>query len=308
MTSIHTRTYQGIVDLPAMIALANAYPQHNLHTVDLPYRFSSWALDRLENVCLWEDESGCLLAWASLQPPFWAIDFAIHPDYNRVLLEQILVWADEQAQSLVNTPYGRPAWFIAVFADAFERIQAVEAAGFTSQANVGEDSWTKVLLSRPAGLAISHPPFPEGFTLRLLQGRNEVKLYAYLHRAVFGSTNMTSDWRLRTLLQPAYRADLDLVVAAPDGRLAAFCIGWLDQESAAGITGQIEPLGVAEEYRELGLGKALLAECVSRLEQLGAQRILVETDNYRGAALGLYESTGFTVTRDVLVFRKNYSD
>jgi hypothetical protein len=38
----------------------------------------------------------------------------------------------------------------------------------------------------------------------------------------------------------------------------------------------------------------------------GAQEILVETDNFRNAAFALYESVGFRILYDVLVFRKDY--
>jgi hypothetical protein len=37
-----------------------------------------------------------------------------------------------------------------------------------------------------------------------------------------------------------YRHDLDQVVEAPDGRLAAFALGWLD---AANRVGELEPVG-----------------------------------------------------------------
>ncbi|MBE0696721.1 MAG: GNAT family N-acetyltransferase [Anaerolineaceae bacterium] len=306
MSMIHERMYQGSADLGAMSDLANAFPANNLHTADLPYRFSSWTLDRPDNARLWEDESGRLLAWAVLQTPFWTIDYVIHPDADSSLQKTLLGWVDAQAQAVVGTPYGRPAWFIPVFSDYLERIHAVESAGFVSQANVGENSWTKVLLARPSRLKIENWGIPEGFIIRSLQGRDEAVLYAFLHRAVFESTNMTIDWRLRTLLQPSYHPDLDLVAVAPDGRLAAFCICWLNKISSGEVTGQIEPLGVGEPFRELGLGKAILAEGLRRLEQLGAERILVETDNYRGPALSLYEAAGFHVERQVLVFRKDY--
>jgi ribosomal protein S18 acetylase RimI-like enzyme len=41
------------------------------------------------------------------------------------------------------------------------------------------------------------------------------------------------------------------------------------------------------------------------LYQAGAGTVWVETDNYRGAALELYESVGFRAAREVLVYRKD---
>ena len=66
-------------------------------------------------------------------------------------------------------------------------------------------------------------------------------------------------------------------------QLAAFCVCWFD-----GKDGQIEPLGVGEAYRGLGLGKALLTEGFRRLRALGAEKIHVETDDYRDAAFSFY--------------------
>jgi hypothetical protein len=66
-----------------------------------------------------------------------------------------------------------------------------------------------------------------------------------LHQAVFESKNMTLPWRLRTLSCPEHRPELDLVVTAPDGRLAAFCVGWFANVGAEQRPwGQIEPLWV----------------------------------------------------------------
>jgi mycothiol synthase len=138
-----------------------------------------------------------------------------------------------------------------------------------------------------------------------LAGENEVEAYVQLHRAVFESKNMTAEWRTRTLRRPEYLPDLDLVAVAPDGRLAALCVCWLDKESEK-PSGQIEPLGVHQDFRKSGLGRAILSEGLRRLYLCGADRVYVETDKYRNAALGLYEAVGFRVIRDVLVYRKDY--
>lgn len=58
--------------------------------------------------------------------------------------------------------------------------------------------------------------------------------------------------------------------------------------------------------RELGLGKAVLSTGLQRLYAHGARKVFVETDNYRNAALALYESVGFHVARQALVYRKDY--
>jgi ribosomal protein S18 acetylase RimI-like enzyme len=299
------RSYAGIADQALMRVLVEAAPHKHLHVIDVPYRFSSWALDEPEQASLWFALSGELHAWACLQTPFWALDYALHPDAPPSLLAEVLQWADGRMQATHGTTYGRPIWFANVFAEQMEEIAALEVAGFVCQADVGEDSWSKVLMLHDRSGATSAVT-PPGFTLRPLAGEAEVPAYVRLHRAVFESESMTATWRAATLRQPAYREELDLVVEAPDGQLAAFCVGWLAQHGPRGrASGQIEPLGVAAAYRQLGLGRAIASACVQRLYEMGAEEVYVETDAFRNAALALYEAVGFRVQRDVLVYRKD---
>jgi len=51
-----------------------------------------------------------------------------------------------------------------------------------------------------------------------------------------------------------------------------------------------------------------LCETLRHLLNQGAESIFVETDSYRNTAFRLYESVGFGVVRDVLVYRKDYND
>ncbi len=301
-------TYQGIRDQQRMMALVGAHPQDNFHIIDLPYRFSSWAFDNQANIGLWEDEQGELRAWAVLQTPFWAIDYAFHPDAPAAIHPQILAWADAQAQAQLASAYGRPLWFVNVFDRQAERQRDLEAHGFVSVANWGQDSWTKVLLHHERTHALSVHALPAGYSLRPLYGAQEVAAYVALHRAVFESESMTVAWRQRTLQHADYQPELDLVIEDPAGQLAAFCIGWFAPSGIEGRpSGQIEPMGVRADLRAQGLGRAILSEAVRRLYQRGAEHVVVETDNYRDAAFSLYESVGFRVMDNVLVFRKDYT-
>ena len=305
---IGQREFSGETDKRAMIRLAQSFPNESVHVVDLPYRLSSWALDDPTNIGLWVDAEGQLQAWAVMQTPFWTIDYAYHPDADVSLHRQVLAWADHRARQALDTSSGRPCWFAMVFANQANRIRELEEAGFACQADVGPDSWSKVLMQRSAHLVVPENALPAGFTIRHLRGEGEIEDYVELHRAVFGSNNMTVEWRTRTLSCPEYRSDLDLVAVAPDGRLAAFCVCWLGEDSEGRLWGQVEPMGVHEDYRKLGLGLAILSEGLQRLHQCGAESVYVETDKHRNAALGLYGVVGFRVIRDILVYRKDYGD
>lgn len=288
-----------------MADLVRQFPDENIHVVDLPYRLCSWSFDYPENIRLWTREDGQLLAWAVLQVPFWKIDYAYNPEFQNTLHPQILKWADEQAGKIVGTPSGHPAWFVAVLPSQTDRKCDLEEAGFTSQENVGENSWAQILMKHSMQ-SPNEAKLADGFHIRPLHGASEVNAYVELHRSVFESKNMTVEWRKRTLQRAEYIPDLDLVAVAPNGQLAAFCICWLAKSPNGEFSGQIEPLGVHAAYRRLGLGQAILSEGLRRLQSKGAGQIYVQTDHYRNAAFKLYESSGFHVIQDILMYRKDY--
>jgi ribosomal protein S18 acetylase RimI-like enzyme len=299
------KPYGGAVDNARMLALARQYPEGNVHTVDLPYRLCSWALDNPDNAALWEDENGRLLAWAVLQTPFWKLDCALHPDAPAGAHRAILEWADRQAPRLLNTAYGRPAWFTPVRDQWTARRRELEAAGWQSQES-GEGAWSQVIFRLDADTAVPPCAPRPGFTVRPLRGAAEVPAYVALHRAVFQSANMTEPWRAATLRQPGYRPELDLVVEGPDGALVAFCILWHTATGGAAI-GQIEPLGVSPDARRYGVAWAIISEGIGRLRALGVDTIEVQTDDYRDNAYAFYQAVGFRVAERLPIYRKDYA-
>ena len=88
---MNARPYHNPEDRERMLALARLCPAENVHVVDLPYRLSSWAFDSADNVSLWE-EGDTLLGWGVVQSPFWALDYALHPDAPPGLHEAVLDW------------------------------------------------------------------------------------------------------------------------------------------------------------------------------------------------------------------------
>jgi ABC-type cobalt transport system substrate-binding protein len=301
--TIAQRPFLDEQDKYLMSALARQFPADNLHVTDLPYRFSSWALEDPDNVRLWSDKDQQLVAWAVLQTPFWKIDYVCHPDDELNLHQEILAWADQRAHKMINTAYGHPAWYVDVFSGQSDRIHDLESLGFKCQADLGADSWSKVLMKRSVKTPVKVYSPPSGFIVRSLAGDGEVKDYVELHQSVFESKNMTVDWRMRTLQHPNYKPELDIVVESPDGHLGAFCICWFDEHS---LDGRVEPLGCHKDFRRYALGRVALSQGLHRLQSLGAQNIFVETYSYRNTAFRLYESFDFQVIQDVLVYRKDY--
>jgi ribosomal protein S18 acetylase RimI-like enzyme len=301
--AVFQRSFLSDSDKYQMSALARQFSGDTFHVIDLPYRFSSWAFDDPDNVRLWFNDKQELVAWAILQTPWWTFDYVYDPALDLNLHQEILAWADRRAMTVINTAYGHPAWFVMVFPEQIDRILDLEKAGFQCQSDVGDNSWSKVLLRRSIEIPIKIYGPPAGFTVRSLAGENEVKDYVELHQSVFESRNMTVDWRQRTLKHPSYKPELDVVVESPDGRLVAFCVCWFDEKS---LEGQVEPLGCHKDFRKYALGRVALSEGLHRLQALGAGHIFVETDNYRDTAFRLYESFDFEVIKNVHVYRKDY--
>ena len=301
------RPYRGDADKILMLETAHHAGPTATHVVDLPYRLSSWSLDDPENVGLWEDETGKLAAWATFQFPMWFVDVAFDVRYDSPELQsQVLAWVDEKAAGWAVTSKARPCWFINVYSSQSGFIARLEQAGFRSQENVPGNPWSKVALELARPL-LDPGPLPEGFSIRPLKGQAELEAAVALHRACFDSGNMTLAWRERLIQAPHYRPDLDLVVEALDGRLAGFWLGWFDQAGPGGQpTGQVEPMGVHPDFRQLGLGRKVLIAGLHNLKAAGAASIIVETDDYRNAAHSLYLSAGFELVQKVLIYRKNF--
>jgi ribosomal protein S18 acetylase RimI-like enzyme len=101
---------------------------------------------------------------------------------------------------------------------------------------------------------------------------------------------MRQNWRSQILAMPLYRPDLDMVIMAPDGRIAAFCIGWLHPD---GQQGSIEPLGVHPDFQGMGLGTAVLRTGLHCLQALDINSVSLFTGMSNETAISLYKNEGF---------------
>jgi predicted N-acetyltransferase YhbS len=90
-----------------------------------------------------------------------------------------------------------------------------------------------------------------------------------------------------TLLRqaPDYNKDLDLAVLDEKGFIASFACLWFDEKNKIGI---LEPVGTIPEYRRTGLGKAVIYEGIRRIQQYGARKLYVGSDQV------FYKAIGFT--------------
>lgn len=298
------RPLAGPRDVQRVYELAQACRAEAFHVVDLPYRLCTPSAQVPDNVRLWEDAQGALRGFAFVQPSWLMVDYVVHPDARAAGLEEaILAWAFERWPQAMAELGLRYSLFLEVRENQAARLALLERLGFL------RDDWHTLRMSQPLNGAVPVVQPPEGFTIRPLAGEAEVADYVALHRAAFGSTSMTVEWRLRTLEAPQYIPALDLVAVAPDGSLAAFCIGWLSQrghDENGSNTGQIEPMGVRPDLQQRGLGRAILLEGLGRLQAHGATTALIDSDGENDPSRGLYTSVGFRVANTVRKYRKDF--
>lgn len=272
-----------------IVDLVRAMPLSCPHVVDLPWRLSSPAINDGRDAAYWENADGRVVGFAAWQQYWAALDFFILPGLSDVARQAVegdlFAWADGRFRER-DEERGRPLPYGVEFRDDdHERRRLVEAHGFL----LGEED-SYVLLHHPLVALASVPALPDGFTLRPLMGEQEAAAYAELHRAAFESTSMTPEWRARTLRMPQYRPELDLVVRAPDGALAGFCVGWYEPSRHVA---QVEPIGVHPRFQQLGLGRVLLLEMLHRFKAHGASSAIIQTNLDRTPARRAYESAGF---------------
>jgi ribosomal-protein-alanine N-acetyltransferase len=82
---------------------------------------------------------------------------------------------------------------------------------------------------------------------------------------------------------------LEGVVAEARSELIGFAIGYLRRPALGGVL----TLDVDVDWRRGGVGRALFAELLSRLEAAGAETVRLEVDVRNGGAIAFYRSFGF---------------
>ncbi|RIK33128.1 MAG: hypothetical protein DCC55_35540 [Chloroflexi bacterium] len=293
---MHQRAFRGSSDFAAIMELATQAPVEQFSATALPYQLSSWALDDADNVGLWEDGAGRLVAFALMQRPFASLYYTIHPAADTVVLTAtILQWGIQRGPALAQTQQA-PFTFLVFVAESQPEIAALaETHGFR------REEPARVLLIREQPEPPSAPPLADGFTVRHLRGPDEAAAATALLAAAFDLTVVTERWRRRILEQAAYRPELDVVVEAPTGALAAFCLCWRNPD---GRTGQIEPMGTHPAYQRLGLGRAALVEGLHRLHEQGVRTVYVGTSMANQRSLPLYQSVGFRLHHRKLCYRQ----
>ena len=222
---------------------------------------------------IWKDGDRTV-AWSWLKGDRALLDFDVRRD-RLDLLDEIL--ADPDARSSV------------AYEDDDEVRAALERHGFTT---AGETDVTRQeplmhFLARDLAQPPVQSPLPDGFRCRTVEADDLAERVA-IHRDVWAPSRVTESSFANVQDSWPYRASLDCVVEAPDGRFAAYCLIWPDDENRVG---ELEPVGVRDDFRRRGLGAAVCTFALRRLHEEGGRQAIVYC--VRDAACALYESIGF---------------
>ncbi|MCE7983475.1 MAG: N-acetyltransferase [Caldilinea sp. CFX5] len=98
---------------------------------------------------------------------------------------------------------------------------------------------------------------------------------------------------------PIYHAPTDLCVVAPDGRFVAGCEALIDARNAEA---DIERVCTHSDYRRRGLARAVIQECLYRLQQMGMRRAYIT--GYSPEAVALYGSLGAVDETKAFIYKR----
>ncbi len=306
MLTLTMRPYQGEADLQPIADLMNiCYTADKLDDVtsitELQNDFDTPSVDKSRDLRLWEDADGKLIAFGFLwiTEPSEAIDgwlgLNVHPNKRDGNLEtQIIRWGEERMREVEQEKGFSTKLRIRSVDSDTQRIAISEKEGFKCDRYFFR-------MERNLAEPIPEPVFPDGFTVRQMQGEQDAEAWVDLYNNSFidhwNHHDETVENLKHWLGRADYRADLDLVAIANDGTFAAFCYSEIHSEYSARMgtnLSYVDILGTRRGFRKMGLGRAMLLSALHKLKNAGMDiaRLGVDANNPNGA-LRLYESVGF---------------
>ncbi|MBI4739919.1 GNAT family N-acetyltransferase [Candidatus Woesearchaeota archaeon] len=305
--SFTSRFYETEHDLQQMQGLlmearSRTDDWHYAHVGELLFGFFmvTCHLNPKEYIRLWHDDNK-LVGYAILgeDPSF---DFQVLPEYEWCGIEtEAMLWAETRIAELRkhNAKQWSGNFMSGARQDNAKRIAFLEKHGF----RLGGE-FSEVNMLRSLDEPISEVVIPAGCQVRSIVGASEISNRAEAYREVWHSWtvgNVSDDDYAYFMRLPGYHRNLDVVAVAPDGVIAAYVNGWIDTLNQIGDFG---PVGARLAYRRQGLTRAVLLECLRRMQARGMNRVCVSTGVSNTPAMRLYESVGFKIVNKYLEYVK----
>ncbi|MGQ0601032.1 MAG: GNAT family N-acetyltransferase [Anaerolineales bacterium] len=256
-----------------------------------------------EEIALWESD-GRTLGWVVFTSEERYFDLFVHPTLRGTTEAAAMHdWSEACITEMVRARQEKDIRTMWIAETDTVRREYLEARGFTLVGD-SEHLHRMYVTVRELNSPISTPLLPPGFELRGCRGEAELEARARAQYAAFQSKwdwdKYTERWR-RFMRSPVYAGERDIVAVAPDGRIAAFAIHWLEAVNGVGL---FEPVGTHPDFQRLGLGRAVLAESMRRMQAAGMTHASVccEADDPR--AVAFYQSCGFEIVNTLLMYAK----
>jgi ribosomal protein S18 acetylase RimI-like enzyme len=234
-------------------------------------------------------EGGELVGWGwstGRRTPV-GLSYELRPEH-RTLLHDLLAWSRAERTT--------------VRSGDDETAALLESHGF---AHDPDAPWLR--LNARSLDTLEDPVVPDGYRLTTMAEYPNVASRAAAHRSAFTTpqfpSRFTDEVYACVRSETNWRADLDCVVVAPDGSVAAYALAWLDERNRLG---ELEPVGVRVDEQRNGLGRAVCLYALQRLRDAGAATAVVGSrgDDAYPVPRKLYESIGFRELWRELVFTR----
>lgn len=266
--------YSGPDDLRAMQSLVEDVWdfETSTHIGDLAWgRFSHVGREAEWPTAIWM-EDGRVSGWGWIHLPDTLVFMT--RERTAALAGVILGWFE----------YVAPAYVLNVEILETERhlLSALSARGYVENVDA---PWAQY--SRRSLLRLPAVRMPDGFRARNMTEDIEFEVRAKAHQDAWSllpffdgekpkSQSATSRVSAESCEQIAgswpWRPELDQVIEAPDGTLAACCIIWLDEVNKVA---ELEPVGTHPEFRRMGLARAVCLSAMEAARDLGAEHAIV---------------------------------
>jgi mycothiol synthase len=235
------------------------------------------------------DAGGRLVAAAAVQPEeaqpacLLALSGMVHPAWRgRGLGRSLLAWSAAQAPALLeDCPAGCSLQIRTEFLPpAAERLYA--RLGF-------EKHFVEWVMARSLRQPLPQPALPAGLRLETWAAGREMQFFE-AYQAAFRERPGYSNWSASQWID---------WIAGDDDFLPQASLLALDGDRSAGFTAcggdMLAQMGVVPGWRGRGLGAALLAETLHRLQQAGIRQVWLDVNENNPGAVHLYQKLGFVL-------------
>ena len=287
---VASRAYRNHVDHPRVMEfLRKTYTETGNLENWLPPRFENNQRKMDPGIYVWEDD-GMLVGLVVPEEPL-VYFIQIKPDYM-YLYKEMIEWIEEYCKK--NWCNKNKEIKIIEHEGNIEKKRWLLERGFTCGKIFG------IFRMRDVDAPIPDFKLPLGFRIRTVTSDDFVEI-ADCIRQIWGYDDFYSDVLEVLASASFYKPDLDLVVVDEEDKIVSLCTFRLD--SPSGIT-ELEPMGTLKEYRNIGIGRALLCEGFRRLKKYNPSLLYIGGAANTPAANRLYELTGFTQRINLYTWEK----